>query len=68
MVDVATGATVANNNAVGIIVPPSLTKDKGAYVGALVAFEGACVGAFADGAGQLHDDDDVKSSVGKLGH
>jgi hypothetical protein len=42
-VDVATGATVAANedDAVGAVVPPSSTKDEGAYVGALVAFEGA---------------------------
>jgi hypothetical protein len=51
-VDVATGAAIAadDDNAVGAVVPPSLTKDKDAYVGALVAFEGACAGAFADGA------------------
>ncbi len=43
-VDVATGAAVANNNAISTLVPPSSTKDKGAYIGVLVAFEGACVG------------------------
>jgi hypothetical protein len=43
-VDVATGAAVADDDAVSTIVPPSSTKDKGAYVGVLVAFEGACVG------------------------
>ena len=39
----STGATVAanDNDVDGTIVPPSLTKDEGAYVGALVAFEGA---------------------------
>jgi hypothetical protein len=51
-VDVATGAAVTadDDDAVGAVVPPSLTKDKDAYVGALVAFEGACIGAFADSA------------------
>ncbi len=51
-VDVATGAAMAanNNNAVGAVVPPSSTKDEDAYIGALLAFEGACVGAFVDGA------------------
>ncbi len=54
LVDVSTGATVTadDNNAVGAVVPPSLTKDKDAYVGASVAFKGACVGAFPDGAGE----------------
>ena len=53
-VDVATGAAVApdDDDAVGTVVPPSSTKDEDAYVGASVAFEGACVGAFADGAGE----------------
>ncbi len=53
-VDVATGTAAAANddNAVGTVVPPSSTKDEDAYVGALVAFEGTCVGAFADGAGE----------------
>ena len=52
--DVSTGAAVANANedAVGAAVPPSLTNDEDAYVGALVAFEGVCVSAFADGAGK----------------
>jgi hypothetical protein len=55
-VDVFTGATVAadDNNAVGAVVPLSLTKDKDAYIGALVAFKGVCVGAFADDAGEPH--------------
>ena len=35
---------------VNAVVPPSSTKDKDAYVSASVTFEGACVGAFADGA------------------
>ncbi len=54
-VDVATGAAVAvdDDNAVGAVVPPSSTKDKGTYVGASVAFEGTCVSAFADGAGEF---------------
>jgi hypothetical protein len=53
-VDVSTGAAVAanNNNAVGTVVPPSSTNGEDAYVGASVAFEGGCVGAFADGAGE----------------
>ena len=53
-VDASTGAAAAadDNDAVGAVVPLSLTKDKDAYVGALVAFEGACVGAFADSAGE----------------
>jgi hypothetical protein len=50
MADVATGATVADNDAVGTVIPPSLTKDKGTYVGMLLTFEGTCVSAFADGA------------------
>ena len=34
-----------------------------------VAFEGACVGEFADGAGQRgDDDDDVESAAGEVGH
>ncbi len=50
--DIAAGNAVAadNNDAVDAVVPPSSTKDKDAYIGASVAFEGACVGAFADGA------------------
>ncbi len=53
-VDVATGTAVAANDddAVGALIPPSSTKDRGAYIGASVAFEGACVSAFADGAGE----------------
>ena len=49
-VDVSTGAAVAadNNDAVGAVVPPLLTKDKDAYVSTLVSFKGACNGAFAD--------------------
>ncbi len=52
--DVSTGAAIAadNNDAIGAVVPPSLTKDKDAYVGTSVAFEGGCVGTFADGAGE----------------
>ncbi len=51
-VDIAAGYVVASNDndAVNAVVPPSLTKDKDAYIGASVAFEGACVGAFTDGA------------------
>jgi hypothetical protein len=52
MVDIAAGDAVAadNDDAVDAVVPPSLTKDEDAYVGASVVFEGACVGTFADGA------------------
>ena len=51
-VDVSTGAAVAaaDNDAVSAVVPPSSTNDEDAYGGALVAFEGVCVSAFADGA------------------
>jgi hypothetical protein len=54
MVDVATGATVAadNDDADSAVVPPPSTKDKDTYNGASVAFKGACVGAFADGANE----------------
>ena len=53
--DDATGAAVAtnNDNAGGAVVPPSSTKNKDLYAVALVAFEGACVSAFADGASNL---------------
>ena len=53
-VDVSTGTAVAANDddAISAVNPPSSTKDKDAYVGALVAFEGVCVGAFVDGAGE----------------
>jgi hypothetical protein len=43
-VDAATGAAIADDDPISTVVPPSLTKDKGAYVDVLVAFEGACVG------------------------
>ena len=43
-VDVSTGAAVADDDAVSTVVPPSSTKDEGAYVGVSVAFEGVCVG------------------------
>ncbi len=48
------GAAVAanNNDAVFAVVPLSLTNDKDEYVGASEAFEGMCVGAFADGASE----------------
>ena len=51
-VDIATRDTVAadNDDAVNAVVPLSSTKDKDAYVGASVVFEGMCVGAFADSA------------------
>ncbi len=53
-VDIAVDSAVAanNNDAVDAVVPPSLTKDEDAYICAVVVFEGACVGAFADGAGK----------------
>ncbi len=53
-VDVSTGTAVAANedDAIGAVVPPSSTKDEDAYIGASVAFEGVCVGAFVDGAGE----------------
>ena len=53
-VDIAAGSVAAANddNAVDAVVPPSLTKDKDAYVGTSVAFEGACIGTFVDGAGE----------------
>jgi len=61
-VDVATA--VANNGAFGVVVPPSLlTKDEGAYIGASVAFDSACVSVFADGTGQLGEDDNVESAA-----
>jgi len=53
--------------ALGAVVPPSLTEEEGAYVSASVAFEGACVGVFAEGTGQLGDDC-VESAAGKVGH
>ena len=50
-VNVSMGAAVAanDNNAVGTVVPQSSTNDKDTYVSASVAFEGVCVGAFANG-------------------
>ena len=50
--DIAAGNVFAANDddAVNAVFPLSSTKDKDAYVGALVAFEGTCVGAFVDGA------------------
>ncbi len=39
-----------DDDAVDAVVSPSSTKDKDAYIGASVAFEGACVDAFTDGA------------------
>ncbi len=42
--NVSTGAAVADDDAVSTVVPPSSTKDEGAYVGVSVAFEGVCVG------------------------
>ena len=47
-VDIVAGGAAAadDDNAVDAVVPPSLTKDEDTCVGAMVAFEGACVGAF----------------------
>jgi hypothetical protein len=51
-VDILAGDAVAADDvdAVNAVVPPSSTKNEDAYVGASVAFKGACIGAFADGA------------------
>ena len=46
--------------------PRPRTK-KDAYIGASVAFEGACVGAFTDGAGLLGNGDNVESAAGEGG-
>ncbi len=53
-VDVSTGAAIAadDNDAVGAVVPPSSTNDEDACISALVALEGVCVSAFANGAGE----------------
>ena len=66
VVDVATA--VANDDAVGAVVPPSLTEDKGAYASQSEALEGTCVSVFADGAGQHGEDDEDKSAAGEVGH
>ena len=51
-----------------LLVPQAIgAKNEGAYVSASVAFKGACVGVFVEGAGQLGDDY-VKSAVGEVGH
>jgi hypothetical protein len=47
---IARGAAVADNDAVGTVVLPSSTKDKGAYIGVLVMFECVSVGMFTDDA------------------
>ena len=63
--DIAAGDAVAANgdNAVDAVIPPS-TKDEDAYVGASVAFEGACVGAFVDGAAvALPPDQDLSHTL-----
>ena len=59
---------VASDDAVGAVVPLSLTEDEGAYVGASVAFKGVCISVFADGAGQLGKDNDLESTAGEVGH
>ncbi len=54
----------AASAAVAAVIPPSSTKDEDAYVGALVAFEGACVGAFMDGAAvALPPDQDLSHTL-----
>ena len=69
-VDVSTGAAVAANNedAVGAVVPPSPTNHEDAYVGVPVAFEGVCVGAFADGAGESIAECPSKGAPDRGGH
>ncbi len=69
MVNVATCAAVTanDNNALGNLVPPSLTEDKDTYASTLVAFEGACVGAFADSAKPHINKDNIQSAAGKEG-
>ncbi len=54
VVDVSTGAAVAadDDDAVSAVVPPSSTNEEDLYVDKLVAFEGMCIGAFADGASE----------------
>ncbi len=37
-----------DNDAVNAVVPPSSTKGEDAYAGVSVAFEGVCIGAFAN--------------------
>ena len=55
---------VAASVAVAAVIPPSSTKDEDAYVGASVAFEGACVGAFMDGAAvALPPDQDLSHTL-----
>ncbi len=64
--DITTGAAVAAAaaDAIGNAVPPSSTKNKDTYVGVLVAFKGACIGAFAEGAGLLGNNDNIGSAAG----
>ena len=62
----AAGDAVAadDNDDVNAVIPPSSTKDEDAYVGASVAFEGACVGAFMDGAAvALPPDQDLSHTL-----
>ena len=70
MVDIATGAAVANDDTVSTVVPLSLTKDEGACVDVSVVFEGACVGAFVGSAGQCGEGNNnvVESAASKVGH
>ena len=66
MVDIAACGAVAadDNDAVDAVIPPSSTKDEDAYVGASVAFEGTCVGAFMDGAAvALPPDQDLSHTL-----
>ena len=62
-----TAVAAADNNAIGAVVPSSSNKDEEAYVGVAVAFEGACIGAFADGAGPLGNGDN-RWQFGPVGH
>ena len=50
--DITAGDAVAadDDDAVNAVVPLSSTKGRDANVGASVAFEGVCIGAFADSA------------------
>ena len=54
MVDVSTGLAIAadNDNAVGPVVPPSLTNDEDTYAGASVTFDGMCIGTFVNSANE----------------
>ena len=42
-------STAIATNDDDVIVPLSFSRDKGAYISAIVAFDGVCVCAFAEG-------------------